>query len=529
MEKIKLLDCTLRDGGYVNDWSFKRQNIRKIISSLAEAKIDIIECGFLSNKNEYNEERSVFDTIDRTADFLPEDRGKTKYVCMINYGEYEAKDIPQCTGKSVDGIRVAFHKGDLEGAVSLCNEISKKGYLVFMQPMVTNNYSDIELLNLIEKVNQMEVYAFYIVDSFGVMKQSDLLRRFYIIDNNLREDIIIGYHAHNNLQMAYSNAQSFISTRSKRSRIVDSSVFGMGRGAGNLNSELFAEYLNENHGKSYKIYPLLDIIDSILNKIYIDHYWGYSLPHFLSATFNCHPNYATYLSEKNALTVKSISDILNQISDDKKTSFDKQYIEELYINYQKHYINDEAVILKLKEEFKNRSVLIMAPGSSLYKYAHEIKDVVQKEKTIVVSINFIPEGISPDYIFVSNEKRYEKLRESEGIKGIRGKLILTSNLLNSDNEEVVVNYNNLLNDIEAVKDNSTLMLLKLLSKLEVNRIFVAGLDGYEEYAFANYVNEDMVYTTSRQAIKELNEGMKKALKELVCKLNIFFITPTKYL
>lgn len=213
----------------------------------------------------------------------------------------------------------------------------------------------------------------------------------------------------------------------------------------------------------------------------------------------------------------------------KKTSFDKQYIEELYINYQKHYINDEAVILKLKEEFKNRSVLIMAPGSSLYKYAHEIKDVVQKEKTIVVSINFIPEGISPDYIFVSNEKRYEKLRESEGIKGIRGKLILTSNLLNSDNEEVVVNYNNLLNDIEAVKDNSTLMLLKLLSKLEVNRIFVAGLDGYEEYAFANYVNEDMVYTTSRQAIKELNEGMKKALKELVCKLNIFFITPTKYL
>ena len=82
MEKIKLLDCTLRDGGYVNDWSFKRQNIRKIISSLAEAKIDIIECGFLSNKNEYNEERSVFDTIDRTADFLPEDRGKTKYRCV---------------------------------------------------------------------------------------------------------------------------------------------------------------------------------------------------------------------------------------------------------------------------------------------------------------------------------------------------------------------------------------------------------------------------------------------------------------
>ena len=308
---------------------------------------------------------------------LGEDLGPVSYTHLDVY-KRQAKDIPQCTGKSVDGIRVAFHKGDLEGAVSLCNEISKKGYLVFMQPMVTNNYSDIELLNLIEKVNQMEVYAFYIVDSFGVMKQSDLLRRFYIIDNNLREDIIIGYHAHNNLQMAYSNAQSFISTRSKRSRIVDSSVFGMGRGAGNLNSELFAEYLNENHGKSYKIYPLLDIIDSILNKIYIDHYWGYSLPHFLSATFNCHPNYATYLSEKNALTVKSISDILNQISDDKKTSFDKQYIEELYINYQKHYINDEAVILKLKEEFKNRSVLIMAPGSSLYKYAHEIKDVVQR-------------------------------------------------------------------------------------------------------------------------------------------------------
>ena len=82
-------------------------------------------------------------------------------------------------------------------------------------------------------------YAFYLVDSFGTMKRKDMLRFFYMIEHNLREDIVIGFHSHNNLQLAYANAQTLVDLQTSRSLILDSSIMGMGRGAGNLNSELF--------------------------------------------------------------------------------------------------------------------------------------------------------------------------------------------------------------------------------------------------------------------------------------------------
>ncbi len=267
MKKIKVLDCTLRDGGYINDWNFKYSNITMMLNYLKESELDVIECGFLSNKKTYDPERSVFDTIDRMKGVLPEDRGDSKYVCMINYGEYNVKDIPDYDGTSVDGIRIAFHKKDLSEALEFFKEISKKGYMTFIQPMITINYSDFELLKLAEAANDIKPYALYIADSFGVMKRNDLLRIFYLLDHNVNRNILLGYHAHNNLQLAYSNAQALVNANTNRERIIDASVFGMGRGAGNLNTELFVQYLNDSLDKKYNGYPLLQIIDKVLNKI----------------------------------------------------------------------------------------------------------------------------------------------------------------------------------------------------------------------------------------------------------------------
>lgn len=123
---------------------------------------------------------------------------------------------------------------------------SKKGYKVFVQPMVSLNYTDEEFLSLIQLVNHIKPYAFYIVDSFGMMNKKNLIRLFYLVEHNLDESIWIGFHSHNNKQLAYSNAQCLIDTQTARNLIIDSSIFGMGRGAGNLNTELIVEYLNDN-------------------------------------------------------------------------------------------------------------------------------------------------------------------------------------------------------------------------------------------------------------------------------------------
>lgn len=528
LNNIKVLDCTLRDGGYINDWNFKQSNIKMMLNYLRDSELEVIECGFLSNKKVYDTDCSVFDTMDRIKEVLPEERGNSKYVCMINYGEYVAKDIPDYDGTSVDGIRIAFHKKNLDEALDLCREITKKGYMTFIQPMVTINYSDFELLKLAEAANEINPYALYVADSFGVMKKNDLLRIFYLLDHNVNRNILLGYHAHNNLQLAYSNAQALVNANTNRDRIIDASVFGMGRGAGNLNTELFVQYLNDSLDKKYKVYPLLQIIDKVLNKIYAKNYWGYSLPHYLSATYNCHPNYASYLSGKNTLTIKSIQEILGNIPLRKKANFSKSFIEDLYLDYQTHTIDDSELLDTLKKTFINKEFLVIAPGSSIDKYHDEVRERSNKDDVVVISINFKPSNIKTDYIFISNEKRYEKLLDDEAYLNGTTKLILTSNIKVKSEKVMTVDYLNLLNNTDDVRDNSTLMLLKLLQRIGLSEIDIAGFDGYDYDQEKNYAKQDMVLTTDEKSIERMNKGISKELSSLNQDLTINFITPTLY-
>ncbi len=523
MNRIRVLDCTLRDGGYINNWEFGNDNIKKIILKLFESNIDIIECGFLTQKNDYNPERSIFDKVHRLAEYMPKDRKSCEMLCMINYGEYDLENIANYDDTSIDGIRVAFHKKDLKGALEFCKGISKKGYKLFMQPMVSISYTDTEFINLIENANQIRPYAFYIVDSFGVMKRSDLMRMYYIVDHNLDKNVYVGYHSHNNIQLSYSNAQVLVDLKTDRKLIIDSSVFGMGRGAGNLNTELFVEYLNDTNGGEYKLNPLLQIIDQVLNNVYLSKYWGYSLPHYISAKYNCHPNYSSYLADKNSLTAEDISNILNGLDEDKKNNFDKVYIESLYNNYQAHNIDDSDIKDKLRGIFRDKIVLAIAPGSSINVNMDKIVQEAAMPDTVTVSINFKLEKFDCDYVFVSNLRRYEEMKDKEEIN-----LVATSNIMTSNNRDYVINYIDLLNNIEQVTDNAGLMLIKLMISLGVKSIKLAGYDGYSYDGYTNYAEKDMAFIKRTVLVDALNKGMKKGLNEFSKQVKIEFITKTIY-
>jgi len=523
MNRIKVLDCTLRDGGYVNNWKFGENNIKSIVNKLSASEIEIVECGFLTNKVKKDKASSKFLTIDSISDILPRNKNNTDYVCMINYGEYNLEDLPEYDEKSMSGIRVAFHKKDLECALEFCKGIIQKGYKLFMQPMVSVSYSDVEFIELIEKSNEISPYAFYIVDSFGVMKRSDLMRLFHLVDHNLNKDIYVGYHSHNNIQLSYSNAQALVDLKTKRKLIVDSSVFGMGRGAGNLNSELFVEYLNDVNGGQYKTKPLLQIIDEVLNNIYMSNYWGYSLPHYISAKHNCHPNYATHLSAKDTLTAEDISNILMLLDESQKVNFDIEYIEKLYLSYQSHKIDDSVDINKLKEIFRGKNVIAIAPGMSINDGINVIQNLSKQSNTLTVSVNFNPQKLEVDYVFISNLKRYDHL-ELENSKN----LIVTSNVTGALNAAFKINYIDLLIENLAVNDNAGLMLIKLLLKLEVDSIKLAGYDGYSYDAYENYVENDLTLIKKKNIVDELNDGMKKSLRDFARHNDIQFITSTRY-
>lgn len=524
MSSISVLDCTLRDGGYCNQWRFGFDNACKITENLVEAGIDIIECGFITNKADYNPDVTKYTDLSQISKVIPESRSGRTFVAMMNYGEYDVDILPPCDHTSIDGIRVAYHKKNRREALELCKKIKEKGYLIFIQAMVSLSYTDEEFLDMIKRVNELEPYSFYIVDSFGEMKKNDLTRLYYLLDHNLKDSIKIGFHSHNNMQLAYSNAQTLVDMHSKRGLIIDSSVYGMGRGAGNLSTELFVGYLNDDAGKNYDIKPLLTIIDHVLNDFYQQNYWGYSLPNYISASHHAHPNYAVYLDDKKTLTVESMNSIFDMMDEDKKVSYDKQYIEELYSKFMETGKAHEQHRAEIKELLEGKTVLIIAPGMSSVEEKEKIIDFGSKENVVTVSVNYDYPYLGSDYIFLSNLRRYRELPVEA-----RSKCIVTSNIP-ADGVYMQTKYRDLLSDNEAVADNAGLMAVKfMMMGGRVKSIYLAGFDGYAHDIKKNYGDQNMSIIMKNAVWDAINIGMTEQLTELSRQVEIKFLTMSRYI
>ncbi len=520
----KILDCTLRDGGYVNNWAFGAKTIKKLLKGLSDSNVDVVECGFLTSKIDYNEDCSRFLKISDMEAILPED-AKATFVCMVNYGEFNAKDLPQYNGGKIEGIRIAFHKNDLKGAEEFAKIAIKKGYKLFYQPMVTLSYTKTEFENLVKSVNAIKPYAVYIVDSFGSMNPQHVSYYFDKFDKSIDKDIVIGLHAHNNLQLAYSNALRMLEIQTDRQIIIDSSVYGMGRGAGNLCTELILSYLNKSCGCQYNDMALLQIIDDCLIPIYTFTPWGYCIPYYISAMHNCHPNYASYLINKQTLSVQDIGKIIAKIPSESTCNYDKSLISSLYYEFQCTEFNDKKNISSLTKSLKNKSVLVIAPGRSVSEYQEKINQIISQENLEVVSVNFLPQNIDCNYVFIGNNKRLKSFDKSL-IADKDISLITTSNL--DDVGSIRVNYSNLIDKKREESDNSGMMCLRLLKKCGVKQLYLAGFDGFDIRNTLNYVDDKHVLNIEKQAYSNKTEHIKQHIEQLKKHMKIQFITPSLY-
>ena len=281
VKNVKLLDCTLRDGGYVNDWKFTNEEQKIIVDAVKRSNIEIIEHGYLSDTG-YTDEGTLFHHVNSIDSEFMRD-SNTLHLAMINFGSFDVKNLPEWNDTYISAIRLAFHKKDRMKIAAAAEEIIKKGYKAFIQPMNTILYSEDELLELIESLKDLDIFAFYIVDSFGTMKAHDIEQLFNFIDQNVKKGVQLGFHGHNNRQLAYSNAIKAVELAegSERTIMIDASIYGMGRAAGNVNTELMIEYFNKNTDKQYEIDPILDVIENNLRDIYDKTPRGYTVPNYL--------------------------------------------------------------------------------------------------------------------------------------------------------------------------------------------------------------------------------------------------------
>jgi len=528
LSSVQILDCTLRDGGYINDWNFGERTIKKIINKLSQSKIDIIECGFLEELGT-DTNKTLFNSVERLREFIEPKCEDVTYVGMIAQPYISIDQISECDGKSIDGIRLTFHKDEIEEALVYGKKLMEKGYKVFIQPVGTTSYSDTSLLELVDKVNQLKPYAFYLVDTLGIMYKNDLLRMFHLLDNNLDQSILIGFHSHNNLQLSFSNAQELLMLHTKRNIIIDSSVFGMGRGAGNLCTELITQYINENIEEKYYTIPLLEIFDEHLCKLSSDSQWGYSVPQYLAAVNNCHPNYASHLMNKQTISVKLINTILKQLPIEKRDIFDKKFIDDLYINHQIHLVEDNQNLENLKNLIAGRKILILGPGRTIETEMNKVQDFINENHPFVCSVNFIPEFYQCDAMFISNLKRFESMDDVSRIKSDYTTLIVTSNITNvNESSSLVVNYSDLLVGNPIISDNAGLMLINLLNRLSASSVYLAGFDGFNANKTTNYFSSEMVNNVEFNELIKKNVAIRKQIKLMERNMDIQFITSTVY-
>ena len=522
MRKVCLLDCTLRDGGYVNDWRFGEEAIKGICRRLAQTGIEMIEVGFIKG-NTFDCNRTVFPDIKSIVPMIQPKAEGVMYVGMLDMSAPIPLDrITPCDGTSIDGIRVIFKKDKIDEAYYYCKRIKELGYKLFVNFVGTDLYSDKEFIDGIEKFNELMPFAMAIVDSFGVIKKKQFLRLAYLADNNMAPGITLCYHAHNNLQQALGNAEALMEMNLKRNLCIDACVFGMGRGAGNLNLELFAEYMNENYGTQYRIEPMLEIMDDYLNDIYRNKFWGYSLPLYLSASTGCHPNYAIYLAEKGTLTVKSFNELLRSIPQEEKAKFSKESAEKIYREYQENYVDDRETVSILSAAMKDRKILLLAPGRSLTEYAGTIKDIVEKENPIVIAVNCTGGKIKPDYVFSSNMRRFAKVQGKTDAK-----CILTSNIKGCETKGYVVNFSSYACGKAEIVDNSGVMALRLLIALGVKEVSIAGMDGYSVSKKSDYYDHNFDDDFSEIAALR-NTLISEELLEVEKMMKLRFVTPTNY-
>ena len=333
MQKPAVLDVTLRDGGCVLDFDFGSDNMEKILAAEEAAGIDVIELGYIDGENGSASGRTMYSSEQVIRDaILKSKKPGVTYVAMIDYGRYDFDRMTPRDPDGLDGIRLAFHKKDMENMIPLGRKVLDRGYMLFLQPMVTLRYSDSEIFRLIDLVNRYlpEAHALYVVDSFGEMQPQDVYRYLGMLDRNLVQGPVIGLHSHNNIQLAYSNAQAAIRYPSDRRIILDSSVNGMGKGAGNLSTELLLGYLNRSQGGHYETRPLLELSDQVIKGLRGKYFWGYAPEYYLSSQYHCSPTYAAWFYKEKGLPIEKVEALLDKISEEKRISFDREYADELY-------------------------------------------------------------------------------------------------------------------------------------------------------------------------------------------------------
>lgn len=325
---IQINDCTIRDGGYLLAKNSPEEFIKGVFKGLLEGGIDVIENGFLQRV--VSGESLVYGNSIDAQKYMPEGSNASHFTGFCDNSRFSLEHLDECDGKAFEYLKISFAKHEADAALEFVAGAKEKGYKVFANPMDAPSYCFEERSEMIKRINEIKPYAFSIVDTFGTMYLEDLRDIFTQMDKELDKSIRIGLHSHNNLQLSNALAEVMIdlAVSADRDIIVDSSLYSMGRGAGNASTEVIASYLNKKHGKNYNLKALINTIEKYIipcrTNPSVDK-WGYDLPMFVCGTLGAHVDNVFHMRKTNPPTASEMLDIIGCLDSGKRKRYGANY------------------------------------------------------------------------------------------------------------------------------------------------------------------------------------------------------------
>ena len=517
---LSLLDCTLRDGGYYNNWEFQNNLLHSYISKLKKSNIDVIEIGFrffnnnscgkfgktsenLIKKIKFNQNQSLAVMIN-SADLVNERNFKNK---INNIFVYKKKS-------KISLVRFATHLKDIKKIIPQIKYVKNLGYKIAVNLMQIDKISKTELeitLKLLTKSRSVDV--FYFADSFGNLNTKKVKEICQTIKNNWNQEF--GFHAHDNCGLALKNSLCAINNGAKW---IDSTIMGMGRGAGNVSTEDLLKELKKKNYKKYNLKPIVELAKTYFRPLKLKYKWGKSEYYFLSAKKNIHPSYVQEILVDKRYSRRQIIEIINELSKVKSSSFNPLTLKDL-IN-RKTNGNWNA-----KNWCENKNVLILGQGESIKKNKNKIIRLVKNRscKVLALNINQMIEEKYIDHFLACHEsrvmvdaKKYNFYSKKMIMPTDRFKHILKNNLIKKIKNYGMLVKKETFNQFEryCVLPGNLAIGYAIAICLIGNskKIYLAGFDGYKNNKMLNL---------------EMNRFFS-ILHKKKPKLNLVSITKTNY-
>ena len=511
--QVQILDCSIRDGGYVNDWHFSPDLVREVYRAASKAGVDFVELGFRSSSKYFDPAKFGLWKFSSDQDLF-QVTGKirgAKIAIMGDYGRIDLEDLVDKKKSPIDVVRVAVHKTNVYDAIDFLEKVKAKGYIVSLQCMGYSVYEEAEKRELLDALKQTEMDYVYVADSYGSMFPFHVREVFepFLELGGFK----VGFHPHNNIQMAFANTLEAIRAGV---HVVDTTIYGIGRGAGNLPTEILLSYLSTQGDDKYNVIPLLNCIERFFLDLKQKSPWGYQLPYMISGIFNSHPSYSKELLRRQEYSMEDIWKALGCVKELNPVGFKSDILDDLI---RQGFIGAGATgsrnngktagSVKSKDgippaylnRYPDREFLVLANGPSLKKYQDQIRLFIDKYDPVVLGANYLGDLFIPHYHGFNNRKRFESY-----IKTVSpdSKLLIGTNL----SKELVAEYTDrpyedlVFRDVldadfdieDGVITSNCRTISVLLAGMAVvmgaSRVFVAGMDGYLN---ANSVKSTLFY------------------------------------